>query len=171
MIAGALLAAITLRLPCLPAYAEPPEATQDLAEALVAALQDEYKARATYRKVIAAHGEVRPFVNIVEAEERHVQALVRAFERHGLSVPRDTWPTRVTTPATLRQACAAAVATERENASLYDRLIEAVADHPDVRETFNRLRSASRDRHLPAFERCVEREKAGRPGRAVTPSS
>ena len=35
--------------------------------ALNEALQDEYKARATYRAIIQRYGPVRPFVNIVEA--------------------------------------------------------------------------------------------------------
>ena len=37
---------------------------------LVAALDDEYMARATYAQVLADFGEVRPFINIVEAENR-----------------------------------------------------------------------------------------------------
>lgn len=45
------------------------------------ALDDEYKARATYRKVIEAFGPVRPFVNIVEAEDRHAEA-IEATEAH-----------------------------------------------------------------------------------------
>lgn len=40
------------------------------------ALLDEYKARDTYRKVIDSFGAVRPFVNIVEAEQRHIEALL-----------------------------------------------------------------------------------------------
>jgi hypothetical protein len=45
-------------------------------KALCEALDDEYKARATYRKVIEAFGPIRPFVNIVEAEDRHAKALL-----------------------------------------------------------------------------------------------
>lgn len=45
--------------------------------ALEEALLDEYKARATYNKVIEVFGLIRPFSNIVEAEGRHVQALLR----------------------------------------------------------------------------------------------
>ena len=44
--------------------------TMTLDEALVAALDDEYHARATYRAVINAFGDVRPFVNIVESDVR-----------------------------------------------------------------------------------------------------
>jgi hypothetical protein len=50
-------------------------------QALSEALDDEYRARATYRKVIERFGPVRPFVNIVDTENRHVGALVRQFQR------------------------------------------------------------------------------------------
>lgn len=43
--------------------------------ALDHALDDEYRARATYRAVLARFGLVRPFVNIVESEGRHIEAL------------------------------------------------------------------------------------------------
>ena len=56
-------------------------------EALSEALDDEYKARATYRKVIECFGPVRPFVNIVEAEDRHVAALLAQFRRLGATPP------------------------------------------------------------------------------------
>jgi hypothetical protein len=41
------------------------------------ALDDEYKAEATYAAVITRFGPVRPFINIVEAERRHAGALIR----------------------------------------------------------------------------------------------
>jgi hypothetical protein len=63
-------------------------------EALREAVDDEYKARATYRKVIEAFGPVRPFVNIVEAEDRHAKALPALFDRFGVEPPPDSWPGR-----------------------------------------------------------------------------
>ena len=130
-----------------------------LEEALKAALDDEYRARATYRAVIAAHGAVRPFTNIVESEERHIQALLRLCERYGVKVPADPWPSRVSAPASLEAACEAAVAAERENGALYARLLDAAAGRTDVEGTFERLRAASRENHLPAFERALTRER------------
>lgn len=56
-------------------------------EALHEAPEDKYKARATYRKVIDTFGPVRPFVNIVEAEERHARALLGQFARLGVEPP------------------------------------------------------------------------------------
>ena len=40
-------------------------------EALQLALEDEYRAEAMYEAVIEDFGEVRPFINIIEAERRH----------------------------------------------------------------------------------------------------
>lgn len=130
----------------------------ELRDALCAALEDEYKARATYRKVLERFGDVRPFVRIVESEERHIEALERLFARYELPVPEDTWPSRIDAPTSPLTACRAAVEAERENARLYEGLLEAARDHPDVRETFSRLLAASQENHLPAFERCASRE-------------
>jgi rubrerythrin len=125
------------------------------------ALDDEYKARATYRAVIERFGEVRPFINIVEAEGRHIQALLAIYERRGVEPPGDSWTGRVEAPASLEAACQAAVEAERENDAMYRRLLSVVED-PDIRAVMARLQEASRDRHLPAFERCVRRGGQGR---------
>lgn len=139
--------------------------TMTLEQALVAALDDEYRARATYRAVLDAYGDVRPFVNIVESEERHIQALERLCERHGVGIPPDPWPSRVSAPASLEAACEAALEAERENGVLYAQLMNAAEGHADVEETFRRLLTASQDNHLPAFERALERERRGGGGR------
>ncbi len=130
-----------------------------LEEALGAALDDEYHARATYRTVLDAFGEVRPFINIVESEERHIQALKRQCEKHGIAVPSDKWAGRVSAPDSLEQACKDAVKAERDNAALYEKLLEAAREYPDVQETFRRLQAASQERHLPAFERAAGGEE------------
>ena len=129
-------------------------------DALREALDDEYRARATYRKVIDAFGPVRPFVNIVQAEERHARDLVALFDRFRVAPPRDTWPHRVSAPRTIAEACEAAVRAEIENKAMYERLIPHVSD-PAARRVMRRLQEASQQRHLPAFRRCLAR--AGKP--------
>ena len=124
--------------------------------ALREALEDEYKAQATYRKVIEKFGKIRPFINIVEAEGRHAFALLRQFERLGVEPPEDNWAGKVEAPASLREACEAAVAAEIENAEMYDRLLGEI-DDPIVRNVLLNLKDASQNRHLPAFRRCVAR--------------
>lgn len=124
--------------------------------ALKEALQDEYKARATYNKVIEIFGRVRPFINIVEAENRHANALLQQFERLGLTPPEDEWDGRVAAPESLTAACEAAFAAELENDAMYERSLKVV-DDPVIRAVFCNLRDASRYRHLPALRRCKSR--------------
>jgi hypothetical protein len=128
-----------------------------LKDRLTLALLDEYKSRATYAKILEKFGPVRPFVNIHEAEGRHVEALVHLFETYQIEVPVDHWPCRITVPATLKEACEQAVDAEQDNMTMYDRIL-AETSEPDVRRVLLNLQSASRNRHLPAFERCVDRD-------------
>ncbi len=76
-----------------------------LEQSLIEALDDEYKAQASYRKIIEKFGEIRPFINIMEAEGRHIQALLPLFVKYGVSVPEDTWASRVEAPETILQCC------------------------------------------------------------------
>jgi hypothetical protein len=97
--------------------------------------------------------DIRPFINIVEAEERHVAALLSLFDRDGFPVPAN-----VTVPDTPAKACRRAVEAEKDkdNMALYDRLL-AATQKSKVRRVLQKLQSASCNRHLPAFERWVRR--------------
>ena len=133
-------------------------ATSKLANILLDALEDERKAEATYAAVIEKFGPVRPFSNNIEAEQRHAAALERQLARLGIDVPPNAWTGKVTAPASLAQACESAVQGEVENIALYDRLIPMIED-PAARQVMENLQAASRERHLPAFKRCLERER------------
>ncbi len=139
--------------------------------ALHEALDDEYKAIATYDRVLADFGAVRPFVNIVEAERRHVRALAEIFDRYGLPLPASSWDDRAPRYESIRAACSAGVEAEIENAAMYDRLI-AITTHADIVDVFENLQRASQENHLRAFRRCSARnggesagDDAGNPGR------
>lgn len=127
----------------------------DEIHALNVAIQDEYMSRATYARVIADFGEVRPFINIIQAENRHIDALTVLFNRYGVPIPEDTWPTRVPAYGSAKEACAAAVTAEVENGALYDTIMPKV-EHADLIHVMTNLRDASIQRHLPAFQRCAE---------------
>jgi rubrerythrin len=128
----------------------------ELATILGDALDDERKAEAFYAVVIAKFGAVRPFINIIEAERRHAAALLRQFDRLGLPVPPNRWLGRLAPPETLRDACAAAIAAEQENIALYDRLLPRI-DDAAVAQVLGNLQRASRENHLPAFQRWLAR--------------
>lgn len=132
--------------------------------ALVSALDDEYRAEATYAAVLQKFGEVRPFVNVIEAERRHAARVRSEMNRLGIK-HRSTNPYlgKITAPDSLLAACRLGVTAERENIGLYDRLLPNISD-PQVRATLVALQSASKDRHLPAFQRCVDRGGTMGPG-------
>jgi hypothetical protein len=125
------------------------------AEALLMALDDEYKAWAVYDQVIADFGAVRPFTSIRQAEENHIAALEALLDRYGLEMPANEYPGNVPTFDTLSEACAAGVQAEIDNAGLYDQLFQMV-DNPDIIQVFTNLQQASETKHLPAFERCAQ---------------
>lgn len=132
-------------------------------QALLDALDDEYRAWATYDGVIRDFGPERPFINIRDAEARHIEALATLFERYGLEMPENSWPGRAPRFASIREACEAGVEGEIANVALYERLM-ASTSRQDILAVFDNLRRASQENHLPAFRRCATRG-SGRGGR------
>ena len=63
------------------------EVPMNLHQVLLSALDDEYRAEATYQAVIDKHGEVRPFINIIQAEQRHSDMVAAELVRNGWEVP------------------------------------------------------------------------------------
>ncbi|NVK18487.1 MAG: DUF2202 domain-containing protein [Methylocystaceae bacterium] len=131
--------------------------TDQLEAVLTEALEDEYKARATYNAVLDKFGDVRPFSNIVHAESRHASALEKLFVKYGYDIPDDTWAQNVQAPPSLLSASKVAVRAEIENAEMYDRLLAQTRDYPDVQRVLSNLQRASQQNHLPAFERALGR--------------
>jgi hypothetical protein len=126
-------------------------------QAMVAeALQDEYHGRSLYGRALEELGEVRPFVNVVPAEERHAALLEELLESRSLPVPPDRWgDADLPSWSSRQEACVAGVEFEVANVALYDRLL-ADEDLPeDVRQVFEHNRMASLEHHKPAFERCA----------------
>jgi hypothetical protein len=127
------------------------------------ALDDEYHAWATYDQVSADFGPMRPFVNIRDAEARHIEALAGLFARYGLALPANPWPGRVPRYASVQAACEAGVAAEIANGVMYQRLLGQTR-RADILNVLRHLQEASQQRHLPAFERCVQRGAGARGG-------
>jgi hypothetical protein len=146
--------------PAAPALAATPAPLDERTKAaILEGLADERKTEAAYAAVIARHGEVRPFTNAVRAEDRHAAFLEKLLTSRGIAVP-EAKAAAVAAPATLREACQAALESERANVALYDRLL-AGATPDDVKSAFEHNRWASLERHVPAFERCVARGDGG----------
>lgn len=119
------------------------------------ALDDEYQAWSTYDQVLADFGPVRPFVNIRDAEARHIEALAGLFARYGLPLHANPWPGRVPRYTSVQAACEAGVEAEIANGAMYDRLLTAT-QRSDILTVLRNLQQASQQRHLPAFQRCAQ---------------
>ncbi|WP_066380843.1 ferritin-like domain-containing protein [Anabaena sp. CA = ATCC 33047] len=138
------------------AYNPSTELNAKTQQAMIDAINDEYYARAFYTAVINKFGAVRPFSNIVHAEDRHVSLWNHLFTKYGLPIPPDTFMGNVPAPDTLQTACQAGVESEIANVQMYDRFLEFVQE-ADLRNAFTQLRHVSQNNHLPAFQRCVSR--------------
>lgn len=155
-VAGACCGANDCRRACCPRGQFPTASAgpvdEKTADALRAAITDERRVQEYYRNVIGRYGPVRPFSNIVNAEERHEAIVADLMRRHSVSdtgyQPNDV----PAVPPSLAESRQVAAQLERENAALYERLLEKVTE-PDIRAAFTNLRMASLDHHLPAFER------------------
>jgi len=131
-------------------------------EAIAEALQDEYQGEVVYARVLKDLGEVRPFSNVVHAEQRHAAYLEDLLKARDIPVPENRWVgAEVPTYASRQEACAAAVEFEVRNVALYDRLLATDALPEDVRMVFEHNRVASLDHHKTAFERCATGGRGG----------
>ncbi|MFE8700800.1 ferritin family protein [Cytobacillus sp. FJAT-54145] len=122
---------------------------------LTYALQDEYLAQARYDNILGNFGSIRTFVQIKEAEMRHINALLPLFERYQVPLPEDKSLSFVTTPENIKAAYAAGVQGEIDNISMYEKFL-SLNIPTDARTVFSQLRNASLN-HLAAFERGLSR--------------
>ena len=126
-----------------------------LSEMLTYAIQDEYLARAEYAQIIEKHGSIRPFSNIIIAEEKHISYLIPLFERYGYDVPEDIADEYVIIPQDIKTSLDLGVNAEIENIAMYESFLKK--DLPeDVRDIFERLKAAS-ENHLRAFRNALRR--------------
>lgn len=123
-------------------------------ESLHLALADERKALTTYQAAVEKFGPVKPFVNIIRAEQQHISMLETLFNTYDVEIPQDT-TVAPQLPDSLKEACQVGVDAEIANDELYQKMIGTI-QQDDIRATFSTLAQVSRENHLPAFERCSE---------------
>jgi hypothetical protein len=122
---------------------------------LTYAIQDEYLARAEYELIIDEYGSIRPFTNIIAAEQRHVDWVTKLLEEYGYTVPKDTSHRYVVLPKNLEESFETGVQAEIDNIAMYESFLRE--DLPaDVRDLFERLMRAS-ENHLRAFRNNLNR--------------
>jgi hypothetical protein len=128
----------------------------DNKKALLMALDDEYKAEATYAKVIEDFGAIKPFSNIIKSEQRHIQALEPFFTKYNLAMPDNKYLGNISGFDSLKEACLKGIEAEVDNVALYDK-IYSITDDNELIAVFKNLQWASQNRHLRAFKRCAQR--------------
>jgi len=144
-----------------PAQARTKTLTPEAEAAILEALDDEYKAEATYTAIVEEFGADNPLSNIIEAERMHSSRLVDLLEKYGVEVPENGYldgslPTPAL-PDTLTEAYVMGIQGEIDNLELYENnLLPAVSDYKDVTRVFTALMNASQTKHLVAFERCAD---------------
>ena len=122
---------------------------------LTYAIQDEYLARAEYRLIIEEYGSIRPFTNIVAAEQRHIEWVTELLDEYGYSLPKDTAHMYVVLPENLKSSFETGVQAEIDNIAMYASFLRA--DIPgDVQDLFEQLKRAS-ENHLQAFRNNLNR--------------
>ena len=142
---------------CAPAAVEGPRVPLDEAQvaAIAEALQDEYQGEAIYARVLLDHGDIRPFSNVVHAEQRHASFLEELLEARDLPVPANAGvggPGLRVAPGGLHRGRRV---RGRATSPSTTGFLTAGPLPDDVRQAFEHNRMASLEHHKPAFERCA----------------
>lgn len=118
------------------------------------AVEDEYFARAEYVAVMNKFGAVRPFTNIKQAEDQHIQWLAEIYASRKIAVPADDAASRVPVPKTLLEAYKTGEKAEIDNIAMYEAFLRSPllskSENADIRAVFDRLMKASQN-HLRSF--------------------
>ena len=122
-------------------------------QALYIALEDEVHALTVYHSVIETFGEVEPFVELAEAEQHHIDALIHHFDKHEIPVPENPWDGNIPTFESVQLACQAGVEAEIANLKLYEQVL-SMTDDSGLIQVFSNLLQASQESHLPELQAC-----------------
>ena len=114
---------------------------------------DELNAKAEYEALVEAFGDQSPYTQLIVAEARHADSLLRLYDLYDLDVPTPTLKTPVV-PSTLDASYDIGVAAEVANIALYENYLDLKL--PEVVEiVFTNLQRAS-ENHLRIFTAYAE---------------
>ncbi len=120
-----------------------------LKSALDVVLADEYKNLAEYKAIVVKFGEVSPFVQLIYAETRHIESLVRIYDAFDFAVLADNGSASAVVPSSLEAAYQVGIEAETANIALYETYLKTKLPE-SVDRIFSNLQNAS-DRHLDIF--------------------
>ena len=156
------LSSLMLFLVLVGCTSEPIESLDDtnvdlsISSMLVLALEDEYKAKATYEVIISEYGTITPFRNIVNAEQTHIDLLLPLFDTYQIELPDPVDKTALLLPDSISSALALGIQAEIDNIALYEAFLQTEIPD-DIRDAFEKLMGAS-ENHLQAFTRAYDRQ-------------
>jgi len=122
---------------------------------LTYAIQDEYLAHAEYKSIINKYGTIRPFSNIIRAEEIHINMLIPLFKKYGFKLPDNNAEKHILIPRDSKNAVEIGVQAEIDNIGMYEKFLNEPLPE-DIQNAFQRLKSASSN-HLRAFRTALKR--------------
>jgi rubrerythrin len=125
-------------------------------------LGDITRSKTLYESVVTQLGAKRPFRRIARKKGHHHKKVVRVAAHLGFPAAELKRTAQVVTAPTVLEACAAAAKRERASADLLQRAFDELQDKK-ARKTFRRLKKDVERRHLPAFERCVDKKTTPEP--------
>jgi hypothetical protein len=118
------------------------------------AAEDEYIARGEYEAIMKKFGTMRPYENIMAAEEQHLAWLKAEYKTRGMTFPADGSASHVVVPANLKEAAQAGVDAEIANIKMYETFLArpelAKPENASAKTLFENLKRAS-ENHLRAF--------------------
>ncbi|GEM83993.1 ferritin-like domain-containing protein [Meiothermus hypogaeus] len=142
--------------PVAPDAALSEQAREALLEALTGPV-GEYAAYATYDAVIQKYGAIEPYVSIRASEAQHIQALQRQLEKYGVPYPAaNPYLGKIALPSNLATIAEQEAQTEVDNVAMYDKLLVAVQNYPDLTRVFENLKRASLVAHLNFFKAAAQ---------------
>lgn len=121
--------------------------------ALDEALDNEYRAWATYDRVALDFADAPQFEQLRDIEAGHIAELQDLCARYGLSVPQNRWLGNVPRYGSVCEACEAGADAASADSALYARL-RSSTQRADILEVFRRLEADAGSQKLRALQRC-----------------
>lgn len=123
-----------------------------VAEMLTLAIEDEYSAKATYQALLVLFPQARIIENLLDAEQKHIDALVPLFATYNVTIPLESTIPLTVTYGTIQEAAIDIVAKEVSNIEMYAHFLTQSDLPSDVEFLFTHLMNAS-IKHQAAGER------------------
>ena len=115
-------------------------------------LVGEYAGVALYAKTVQKFGKVQPYSRLLTEEIKQRSAVQKLLRKYGVVYADNPYLKKAKAPSTLKQAANYGIQLAEGNVALYDKLLPAVAEYPDIVLLFQKMQAETRDVHLRLLE-------------------